>query len=57
MDNAAVIRALADTFVPEGEAGDAVRVRPLDDEIAGRLARPDDLRPDPGIAGLQRAIC
>src|SRR6185437_7704935 len=30
--------------------------RPLDDEIAGRLAGGDDLRPYAGIARLQRAV-
>src|SRR6185437_4328346 len=38
------------------EAWHAMRRRPLDDEVAGRLAGGDDLRPYAGIAWLQRAV-
>src|SRR5581483_11117322 len=38
------------------EAGDAVLVRPLDEEIRRRLVGSADLGTNPGIAGLQRAL-
>src|SRR6185437_16169723 len=38
------------------EAGDAVLGGTLDHEIGGGLARVDELRPDPRVAGLECAV-